>query len=581
MKTVSVRNLGAQHTAVSYDGVCLSNLQAGQIDISRYSADGLASLSMAVGQDDDIMSTARHKASGALISMVTRRDERISAKIRTGSFGLVTPSFEIYRKVAGSGTSATWMGAKASWLRADGIYPFTLYNGIETSRQRRYNSDVHSLTGELNMRHTSAGGGTFDSKLYYFNSERGLPGGVIYYNTHAEERLWDENVMWQNSYDRKLSETVDLRTHLKYTFGRNKYHDENVKYTGGEYEERARQNEYYGSGTIGWKPLGWLHLSLAEDLAYNTLRTSIYADDDPSRFSSLTAVSAKASAGRLAVSASAVATIVREYVKGGDKPDDKDKLAKMVAASVRLFPEEMLYLRAMYKETFRVPTFNDMYYRQMGTRNLRPEYAREWSAGLTWTARPAGMLKLLSLSADAYYNDVEDKIVAFPTTYVWKMANFGKVKMTGVDITAKLSVMPFSGITGKIGRTTVDMAVAYSLCDARDRTDESSSYYDYQLPYTPRHSGSFSAVLKTPWVSLGYMVVGCGERYSMMIHDEEYRLKKYFDHSLTLTKEMKAGRRGIIFAQAKICNITDWQYEIVQYYPMPGRHWMISLGYRM
>lgn len=35
LKTVSVRNLGAAHTAVSYDGVVVSNSQAGQIDCNR------------------------------------------------------------------------------------------------------------------------------------------------------------------------------------------------------------------------------------------------------------------------------------------------------------------------------------------------------------------------------------------------------------------------------------------------------------------------------------------------------------------------------------------------------------------
>ena len=36
LKTVSVRNMGAAHTAVSYDGVVVSNCQAGQIDIGRF-----------------------------------------------------------------------------------------------------------------------------------------------------------------------------------------------------------------------------------------------------------------------------------------------------------------------------------------------------------------------------------------------------------------------------------------------------------------------------------------------------------------------------------------------------------------
>ena len=44
LKTVSIRNLGAAHTAVSYDGVVVSNSQAGQIDIGRFSLDNVSSL---------------------------------------------------------------------------------------------------------------------------------------------------------------------------------------------------------------------------------------------------------------------------------------------------------------------------------------------------------------------------------------------------------------------------------------------------------------------------------------------------------------------------------------------------------
>ncbi|MDD6008220.1 MAG: Plug domain-containing protein, partial [Prevotellaceae bacterium] len=73
MKTVSVRNLGAQHTAVSYDGVTMSNTQAGQIDIGRLSLDNVGLLSMAVGQGSDIMQSARHYASAAVLSITTEQ----------------------------------------------------------------------------------------------------------------------------------------------------------------------------------------------------------------------------------------------------------------------------------------------------------------------------------------------------------------------------------------------------------------------------------------------------------------------------------------------------------------------------
>ena len=39
IKTVSLRGFGSQHTQISYDGICISELQNGQVDISRFDLD--------------------------------------------------------------------------------------------------------------------------------------------------------------------------------------------------------------------------------------------------------------------------------------------------------------------------------------------------------------------------------------------------------------------------------------------------------------------------------------------------------------------------------------------------------------
>ena len=63
LKTVSVRGLGAMHTAISYDGVVIGNCQAGQIDLGRFSSNSLGCISLHVGQSDEMTSTARALAS--------------------------------------------------------------------------------------------------------------------------------------------------------------------------------------------------------------------------------------------------------------------------------------------------------------------------------------------------------------------------------------------------------------------------------------------------------------------------------------------------------------------------------------
>ena len=66
------------------------------------------------------------------------------------------------------------------------------------------------------------------------------------------------------------------------------------------------------------------------------------------------------------------------------------------------------------------------------------------------------MFDYISFTLDGYYNDVTDKIVAFPTTYAWKMANYGKVHAAGVDATlARHCTLDKKNKTGYVGRIYV------------------------------------------------------------------------------------------------------------------------------
>ena len=71
MKTVSVRGIGARHTAVVYDGIALSDCQTGEIDLSRYSLDQLSTVALVIGDNDDIFQPARNQAAAATLYLET------------------------------------------------------------------------------------------------------------------------------------------------------------------------------------------------------------------------------------------------------------------------------------------------------------------------------------------------------------------------------------------------------------------------------------------------------------------------------------------------------------------------------
>ena len=75
MKTVSVRGFGSQHTGVSYDGMMLSDCQTGQIDLQRYALDQLESISLSIGDADEIFVPARNVSTPATLALTTRNSK--------------------------------------------------------------------------------------------------------------------------------------------------------------------------------------------------------------------------------------------------------------------------------------------------------------------------------------------------------------------------------------------------------------------------------------------------------------------------------------------------------------------------
>ena len=576
LKTVSVRNLGAAHTAVSYDGVAVSNCQAGQIDIGRFSLDNVSMLSLAVGQDDNLLQPARLFAAAGVLNIETEkprleegRKHLTQIQLRGGSFGYVTPSLRHWQQLG----RQTLLSVDGTYMRADGTYPFTLENGKLVTKEKRYNSDIASWQAETNLYHTFHDESTLDVKAHYFQSERGLPGSVILYNNETTERLWDRNFFAQTRYRKTFSPKWTLSVQGKFNYSWNKYEDRGVQYQGGKQTDINRQHEYYLSATALYCPWRGVELSLAQDGIVNKLHTNGVDSPEPLRYTSLTALNARYHRGKLKVSGTLLAAYITEDVKQGIAPSDRKRLSPTLSFSLQPWEEEQLFVRGMYKHTFRVPTFSDLYYLRMGNVNLRPERATEYTAGVTWSGTPFRFTDFVTFTLDGYYNKVEDKIIAFPGTYVWKMQNYGEVSIAGIDATM--------GTALTIDRQLrLNLSANYSWQRAVDVTDTKAKNYKHQLPYTPEHSGNIGATLETPWINLGYSVTMTGRRYYLAQNLPENEIPGYNEHTATLWREFPL-MRSTVRLQAELVNLTDAHYQVIKYYPMPGRSWRVTAVWRI
>jgi outer membrane cobalamin receptor len=572
LKTVSVRSLGSQHIAVSYDGVTVTDAQSGQTDISRYTLDHVETVSLSVGQTGDIFQTARMYASAGALSIWTQtprfdaRPFRVEGRVEAGSFGLLDVSLR-YEQQLGRRYAAS---LRAGRLGASGVYPYTFTNVDAVTREMRKNSDIESFCAELNLFADWEAQGRLSLKAYAFDSHRGLPGSVILYSDYHTERLRNRNAFLQSRYENRPNSRLAFRAQGKFDYGWTHYRDFHSKYIDGQQTDVYTQREYYASAALLYEPSGSLSLSVAQDAFVNTLDATTPLCAFPERFTSLTALAGRFANSRLTATASLLATYITEEVQRGDPAADRRRLSPAVSLSYRLFAGQNLRLRVSCKDIFRAPTFNDLYYDRIGNKDLDTEKALQYNAGLTWSGS-FGRLDYIGLTADGYYNKVKDKIVALPTMFIWKMMNMGEVDIKGLDLTlsVRLALRP---------DVYVQADGSYTRQKAVDVTKEGSKTWGHQLPYTPEHSGTASLTFGHPWVNVSWLLTAVGERYSLPQNIDANRMEGYVEHQLSLHRSIRLGK-GLLHLQIEALNLGDVTYDVVRYYPMPGRSFRASIRY--
>ena len=529
MKTVNIRGLGAGHTGITYDGVQVGDCQSGQVDLSRFTLDNVSLVSLQIGQEDNIYQSAKAYTSAGLINI------------------------------------STLQGVSDRKPHLTTVYWFTLKNGIKTIHERRNNSDIQTWRGELNMSYQLTDKQTLQWKAYGFTSNRGLPGAVIYDNTYSAERLKDKNVFTQMLYENRFNNRIKMKAAAKWNYAWSRYSDIPAS---GYKEDTYRQNETYLTATLWTNPLQGLNLSFAQDYAHNHLSMTLPKAANPTRNSLWTALAANYQIGAFSVNASLLATNIYERVKQGNASDGFHRLSPAFSMQWRCLQD--FRLRFGYKDIFRTPTLNELYYTGIGNRHLNPEKSRMWNLGATYSHTFNRTLQL-SLTADGYFGNVTDKIIAVPKMFYWQMMNAGKVRQLGLDVSAN--------IEKRWGNDwTVSATGSYSLMKATDISDPTAVYYRNQIAYTPRHSGSASVLLHTPWLDFSYNVLVMGERYTLSYNIPDNRMRPFADHSITLSREFKISKHQLR-VQFDVRNLGNKNYEVVRFYPMPGTNWRLSVSW--
>ena len=581
IKTINIRSMGSHHVGVFYDGIQLGNAQNGQIDLGRYSLDNIEEINLYNGQKSNIFQSAKDFGSSGTIYIRTRRprwknDENwhLMGQIKTGSFGLVNPEV-VWEQRLGDRIS---LSASASYTNADGEYDFR-YRRLNLdgtvaydTTATRHNSDIEAFRTEVST-FGFLDKGQWCGKVYYYDSERGIPGAIVNNVFRNGERQWDRNLFVQGSFEYSFSSRYQMKGSAKWAWDYMRFLRDDPKEL--YIDNRYYQQEAYLSVANIFRMTSWWDLSASVDAQWNTMNADMSNFMYPTRWSQYVSVASAFKYRGLSAQASLLGTFVQdrignEYV-GGRHTTCRDEITPALFLSWQPLSSADWHINGFVKKAFRMPTFNDLYYTEVGNKDLEPEYTWQYSIGSSYnktTNHP--VFKSFSVKGDAYYNKVTNKIVAYPSgqQFRWTMLNLGMVEILGVELGAE-TVMKFGKVDGVL-------RLNYTYQKARDFTDHADSYYGDQIPYIPLHSGSVAGRLSWRGWDLNYSFIYTGERYNAQENIPQNHEQPWYTHDASLVWNFPLNKVGCRVG-LEVNNIFDQNYEVILNYPMPGRNYKVTL----
>ena len=189
------------------------------------------------------------------------------------------------------------------------------------------------------------------------------------------------------------------------------------------------------------------NISLAADWQWNGLQSDLNGFNTPTRYTTLIALATAADFGKIKLQSSIVGAFINDKVNGTKVENSvKEQFSPALFLTYNPFDTDNLNIRAFYKKSYRMPTFNDLYYTDVGNVQLQPEYSYQYNLGATYSKKhKKGVIRYWDIKGDAYFNQITNKIIAVPKgneMYRWMMTNLGYVEIKGIDLsTSSTSVI--------------------------------------------------------------------------------------------------------------------------------------------
>ena len=561
IKSLSIRGSTSGQVLVMMDGQRLNTAQTGEVDLSTLPIEGVERVEVVRGGTSALYGA---DAVGGVVNIITkskayRPTVGMTAGMMQGSFGTST-----YK---GGGTFATerfFALLSCKYLHTDGNY---YYDSPYGGRIKRENADLtsQSIFGKSSVElGTESLNRTLSISGQLYRDEGGSPGTT--YQPSADARKKNQNMSVAVSYDQSVG-AIENTLHLGgYYHGFKTWYDESgprVLPVHSYHHSIARGADVRGRVVFsaGNVLIGGYEFR-RDDLSSTTvastshrLTNSVYLQNEWEPF-----VFTRMFFRRL---------LAIPALRWDQFSDFGGHITPKIGLVASMGESWQGSLKANYGRSFRVPTFNELYWLKdamaSGNPNLKPESGRDFDVG-TMVRVPF----FWSSAVDVTYfrNDVTDLILwQEGSRGIWMPENIGRALLQGIE--TKISASPWDGPIRLEWNYTYLNAVNKLASGAADGT---------VLPYRPKHTHNFSIAYEQGPMFFQVVIAYMSMRYTSPANT--ITLPSHIATSLLAAYKIPL-MGSTIEARCEVKNVFDESYQVMYDLPMPTREIRVSADFSL
>lgn len=549
LQTISLNGLGAEHTTILLNGSKLNSLQNGQIDLSLIPKENIKRIEVL---NNGYSSVYGSEAMGGVVNIVTEDEsallsKNLSLSVNTsyGSYNNKRISFCGNKKMQDVSFDFLISNEKSD---NDYSYYYDTGENIETRKRQNagYIINNYALTFSSNIFKT------LKLKLYsqFINSDKNVPGietGNASTLTKQIDKNW--NTILDVTYKGKVF-SLDNETNFQ----------NNLM----NYITVPVLNSYYKNIMVSnLTRLNYRSSNFLSILGYEMVQGSLQSDQTED------SISRK----QYSIFNSSTINIKRLILYPSLRYDYISDIKKNVwtykfGFNYNLFANYDFHLRSNYGRNFRSPTFNELYWKDVGNKNILPEESYNYEIG---AVASGNKLFFYVFDISYIYIDAKNRILWRPgADHIWRPVNILASESKIFNTSLKLSFdlkhsLKISSELSYSNNSSLKTSASYS----GDVT------VNKQMIYVPKEQAKISLGLMYASFEVNLFYSYIGIRYS----DSE-NLNSLSPAS-TLDGNIKYGFKiSNLHVDLKfgINNLTNTDYQYISGYPLPLRNFLFSIN---